>query len=557
VTAADLILYGSRPAGAAGAAPPVSVVVRRGRIAALCDEPDARRWAGPRTRTVDLSGRTLTSGLVDSHLHPALGPRLAVGADLSGLHTLDQVRAALAAAEPGPEGWVLGWGLDPNALGDEPVDAALLDGVLGGAPAAVRLFDGHSMLASAEALRRAGVTGPRRFASSSRIVCDEHGRPTGLLLEEAATALVEAVVPEPGFAARRAALAELFAAMAATGLTGGHVMDCDGDALELYASLEEAGELPLRLRIAPWRRPEDDDRRVAELLALQGRRGRLWRVAGLKLFMDGTIDNGTAWLHEPDCHGESDRPYWRDAHDYTAAVHELARLGVPTATHAIGDAAVGHVLDALATLPPGTPRRRHRIEHLETLPADLLPRFAALGVVASMQPSHATDYTRADHSDNWSRRLGTARADRAWRCADLLAAGALLTLGSDWPIAPFDPRIVLAAAVLRRPYDRPDLAPVAPGQALTPAQALAGYTRAPALVAGGSVTGTGSGDGDGDSDGDGAGAGRAGLVEVGAPADLTVFDDDPLAVRPDQLPHLPVALTVLDGVIRHRAPDLR
>jgi hypothetical protein len=213
---------------------------------------------------------------------------------------------------------------------------------------------------------------------------------------------------------------------------------------------------------------------------------------------------------------------------------------VPTATHAIGDAAVSHVLDALATLPPGTPAPRHRIEHLETLPADQVPRFAALGVVASMQPSHATDYTRADHSDNWSRRLGTARADRAWRCADLLAAGALLTLGSDWPIAPFDPRIVLAAAVLRRPYDRPDLAPVAPGQALTVAQALAGYTRAPALVANGSGAG-----------------GRAGLVEVGAPADLTVFDDDPLAVRPDQLPHLPVALTVVDGVIRHRAPDLR
>jgi predicted amidohydrolase YtcJ len=553
VRAADLILYGARPAGAAEGAPPVSVVVRDGRIAALCDEPDARRWAGPRTHTVDLRGRTLTPGLVDSHLHPALGMRLAAGTDLSGLRTPAQVRAALAAARPGPGGWVLGWGLDPNALGDEPAEATLLDGVLGAAPAAVRLFDGHSMLASTEALRRAGVTGPRRFASSSRIVCDSAGRPTGLLLEEAAMGLVDAVVPEPEFAARRAALAELFAAMAATGLTGGHVMDCDGDALELYADLERAGELPLRLRIAPWRRPEDDDRRVAELLALQGRRGRLWQVAGVKLFMDGTVDNGTAWLHEPDCHGESAHPYWRDPGDYTAAVHQLAALGVPTATHAIGDAAVGHVLDALATVPLGTPPLgtpplgtpplgtpppvgRHRVEHLETLPADQLPRFAALGVVASMQPSHATDYTRADHSDNWSRRLGTSRADRAWRCADLLAAGALLALGSDWPIAPFDPRIVLAAAVLRRPYDRPDLAPVAPGQALTPAQALAGYTRGPALVAG--------------EDGGG------GRVEAGAPADLTVFDDDPLAVRPDQLPHLPVALTVVDGVIRHRAPAL-
>src|SRR5690349_12001092 len=94
---------------------------------------------------------------------------------------------------------------------------------------------------------------------------------------------------------------------------------------------------------------------------------------------------------------------------------------------------------------------RHRIEHIETLPSDQVPRFAELGVVASMQPSHATDYTRADQSDNWSRRLGPERAGRAWRCRDILDGGALLCLGSDWPIAPFNPRVVMATAAPRGP----------------------------------------------------------------------------------------------------------
>ena len=131
-----------------------------------------------------------------------------------------------------------------------------------------------------------------------------------------------------------------------------------------------------------------------------------------------------------------------------------------TATHAIGDAAVQHVLDTLAKVVPAGSTVRHRIEHIETLPPDQVPRFAELGVVASMQPTHATDFTRADHSDNWSRRLGEQRANRAWPCRDILDTGAILTLGSDWPIAPYDPRAIIAAAQLRRPAARPDLGPV-------------------------------------------------------------------------------------------------
>lgn len=532
---ADLILAGAdvitldprRPAASA-------VAITGGRITAVGDRHDVRHWRGARAEVIDLGGATLTPGLTDSHMHPALGLSLTAGLDLSVCANLDSVRAALAAAAAaaGRDQWILGWGLDPNVFGATPIGFAAIEDVLGGLPACLNLFDGHSALASRQALRRAGIEGPRQFASRSVIVCDEHGQPTGHLLEEGAIRLVGSVIPAEPFASRRDRLAALLHDMAAAGLTGGHVMDLDADAIELYAALDHDGQLPLRLRLAPWRRPEDDAATAAELLALQGRSGRLWSVAAVKLFIDGTIDGGTAWLHDPDCHGQSTAPYWKDPRDYTEAVRVLAQAGVQTATHAIGDAAVGHVLDTLAEVVPAASAVRHRIEHIETLPADQVPRFAELGVIASMQPSHAARYTRADRSDNWSRRLGEQRANRAWRCRDLLDAGAILTLGSDWPIAPFDPRGIIAEAQLRRPADRPDLGPVRPGQALTARQALHGYTTAPALAA--------SAEHD------------TGRIAPGYRADLTAFAASPLKTPAAELPDVPITLTTVDGIIRHQ-----
>jgi len=512
-----------------------ALAVTGGRVTAVGERRDIPGWRGRRTEVIDLGRATLTPGLTDSHLHPALGLEMTAGLDLSGCPDLASVRAALrdAAQASAADQWIVGWGLDPNSFGEIPVGSGAVEDVLGGRPACLTLFDGHSVLASREALRRAGIDGARRFGSRSAVVCDERGRPTGHLLEEGAMRLVSSVIPAEPFAARRDRLAALLRDLAAAGLTGGHVMDLDADALELYAALDRDGRLPLRLRLAPWRRPEDDAAAVRELLGWQGRRGRLWSVAAVKLFMDGTIDGGTAWLHEADCHGQSTAAYWQDPRDYTEAVRVLARAGVQTATHAIGDAAVRHVLDTLAAVVPAGSPVRHRIEHIETLPSDQVPRFAELGVVASMQPSHATDYTRADHSDNWSRRLGAERADRAWRCRDILDAGAVLTLGSDWPIAPFDPRVVMAAARLRRPAARPDLAPVAPAQALTAAQALHGYTVAPAVTAG-----------------DGQVSGR---IAAGYRADLTAFAADPVRTPAQDLPGVAIVLTAVDGVVRYRA----
>ncbi|MFJ8079470.1 amidohydrolase [Streptomyces sp. NPDC096205] len=539
----DLVLLSARllDPGSGELLPHTALAAGGGRITHLGDDREVRALAGPGTTVVDLKGAVVTAGFTDGHMHPVSGAERTMGVDLSGCKDLPAVRAALAAAvaalEPG--GWLRGWGLDPNAFGDAPVASASLGPVLDGVPALLDLFDAHSLLASPRALELAGVDGPRRFEQGSEIVCDADGRPTGLMLEDAACEVVEAVAPRPTEAQVRSRTAEVLRAMAAAGLTGGHAMDANGTGLATLAALEDDGELPLRLRVAPWCQPGADADAVRELIALQGTGGRRWQVAGVKLFMDGTIDNGTAWLERPDCHGESTHAFWPDPQRFTEVIAELHRAGVPTATHAIGDAAVRHVLDAVEKARAGdgaqAPAPRHRVEHIETVPDDTVRRFAALGVTASMQPTHCCEFTRADHTDNWSRRLGEERASRAFRCRDLWDAGARVVLGSDWPIAPFPPLAVMAGARHRRPSDL-SLPPHGPEQALTPLQALRGITVNSAWVAGEEAT--------------------AGRLAVGHRADLTVLAENPLTIADTDLASVPVLLTVVGGKPTHRAAHL-
>ncbi|MFI8497108.1 amidohydrolase [Streptomyces sp. NPDC085524] len=519
--------------------PETALAASGGRIAALGDDRGIRALADSGTTVIDLKGAVVTPGLVDGHLHPVSGAELTHGLDLSGCTDVDQVRAALAGEvrRLAPGQWLHGWGLDPNAFGDRPVETAPFDAVLDGVPALLLLFDAHSMLASRRALELAGVDGPRTFDQASEVVCDADGRPTGLLLEDAACELVERVAPQPTREERRARLAEALRAMAAAGLTGGHAMDANGDSLAFYAELDAAGELPLRLRVAPWCQPGADAEALRALIGQQGAGGALWRTDGVKLFMDGTIDNGTAWLERPDCHGESTHAFWPDPEAYTRIIGEFHRAGVPTATHAIGDAAVRHVLDSVEKAQAGGVRGvRHRVEHIETVPDDTLRRFAELGVVASMQPTHCCDFTRADHTDNWSRRLGEERASRAWRCRDLQDAGAAVVLGSDWPIAPYPPLGVMAGARHRRPSRDLTQPPHGPEQALTALEALQGMTVGAAYAAGEEH--------------------EAGRIAVGHRADLTVLADNPLTTPATDLTRLPVLLTVLDGTPTHRDAGL-
>ncbi len=532
MSAADLILMADRIHTLAGGRAPTAIATAGGVITALGDRADARHWRGPHTEVIDLGDATITPGLVDGHFHPVMGIGLTRGVDLSSVRTVEGLTSALRAADVAPGGWLEGWGLDPNAFEGAPIThAPLVEAVGPDVPVFLLLFDGHSALVSPRALAMAGVDGPRVFVSGASVVCDVDRTPTGHLLEPEALDLVRVLLPDDAPAERRARLTGLLRRMAAYGLTAANGMDFEGDSLDLFRDLEDEGELPVRWRFAPFVMPGTGRDGLDAVVAQQRLSGRRWRVQGAKFMIDGTIDGGTAWLDEPDTHGESTACFWPDPRDYTEAAAFLAGQGVPLVTHAIGDAGIRYVLDTYAELAvAGVP---HRVEHLETMPSELIGRFAALDVTASMQPTHCTGYTRADHSDNWSRRLGKRRADRAFRARDLREQGARLALGSDWPIAPFDPRAILAAARLRRPAGEPGVEPVLPEQALTARMALEGYTSEAAAAAGL--------------------AGECGRLIRGYRADLTAFGLDPLTAGPDEFAESPVALTVVDGRVAHRA----
>lgn len=516
------------------------IAVDGGRIAAVGPARDAAEWMDRAGRVIDVGNATVTPGLIDAHIHPVLGASIARGLDLNGVTDLAAARTALAefaAATPHTPGtdWLLAWGLDPVVFGEGEAGSGLLEGILDDELVFITLFDGHAALVSDAGLRLAGVTGREQLDSSAYVGVDAGGKPSGMLYEMAAMDLVRTVLPELSFEQRVEELDRLLRGMAESGLVAGQMLDFgQPDSLEVLEALEERGELAIRLRISPWIMPGATREDLEAMLALQGRHGRRWHVHGIKLMMDGTIDNGTAWLFEADTHGDSLHPLWRDPKELADAMRFFHDNGVPTATHAIGDKAVSFVAKTIGALPAnGTV---HRIEHIESIPDSVLAEIVDAGATTSLQPTHCALYSRADHSDNWSRRLGTERANHAWRTRDLRDAGAVVALGSDWPIAPFDPRGIIAAAQTRRPAGRPDVEPVQPQQALSARAALEGYTSQYWLSVGE----------------------KGGTLEVGARADLTVFGCNPLATDPEEFAAAPVVLTMVDGcvVVDHAAAPI-
>lgn len=517
-----------------------AIGIRSGVIVAIAPEHEAREagWLDTAVRVADFGEAAIVPGLVDAHIHPIMGLSLTRGIDLSGIRDRQGVRSAIAeyvaGADPAQE-WILGWGLDPAVFENGEFSNALLDGVDGGRKVFITLFDSHSALASKAAIASAGVRGDERFANGSAIGLDAQGRPSGLLYEFAAQQLVSRLIPEQTFEERVGRLAEVLDGMASTGLVAGHMLDLVAeDSFELLDELERRQELPITLRVSPSVFPGFTDADLERHLAVQQLRGRRWHVRGVKLMIDGTIDNGTAWLSHPDTRGESTRSLWLDPAEYQRAVRYFHAHGIPTATHAIGDRGVEFVAETLASLEPSA--LRHRIEHIETIPDHVVELIQRSGAAASMQPTHCTLYVRADHTDNWSQRLGRERADQGWRTKDLRERGVTLTLGSDWPIAPWDPRGIIASAQLRRPPGRQSIEPVHAEQGLTAREALAGYTTEYWRSVG--------------EDG--------GRIEVGARADLAVFELNPLTARPDDFADAGVLATVVEGSLldRRRTPEV-
>jgi len=510
-----------------------ALAIADGEIVAVGSDAEVREL-GAATETIDLHAAAVVPGLTDSHIHPLQGALETRGADLRDLTSLDDVRAAVGAerrsCEPGQ--WVLGFGLEYGVFHESGIRGELFEDVVEGSPALLTFMDLHTAVATPRALELAGVSGPQTFSENAEIVCRE-GAPTGELREWAAVATVERALPQMTDAERYALHAAALREHAAAGLTGGHAMDGTLATHDLLRELEANGDLVQRFVVPFTIEPESQPDDWTELLPYRDARGRRWRAGVAKFFIDGVIDTGTGWLYEPDFEGEGTLPFWPDPQHYRRAVATFMRAGFQCATHATGDRGVREALDAYREAGAVPLRGRHRIEHIETLQPQDLPRFAAEGVVASLQAQHML-WCEPDRSDNWSRRLGLERSapGRAFPIRSLRESGALVALGSDWPVVRFDPRLGLSAARLRRPPGERDRSSY-DDEAIDGLAALAGYTTSAAATIGEE--------------------GRLGRIRPGFAADLTVFADDPVECDPDDLPELPVVLTVVDGEIVHRS----
>jgi hypothetical protein len=515
---------------------PSAVAISGRRIVAVGSREAASSWDTSDAQIVDLGDATITAGFVDAHVHPLSGAESRHRALM--LHDCESVeevaeRIADFAKDRGPDEWIRGFGLSFDMFVGAEVSNAPFERAFGGRPGYLLLFDGHSVIASSRALELAGIDGPRDFGNNSSIEVDSEGRPTGYLIESDAEMLVTELYPRMPFEQRVAAVRDKLAEFAASGYTSLHQMNMEAGDLDVLRAIEAEGELPVRVRVSPiWRASDPWAETLQQMIALQGVGGRRWQVEGVKFMLDGSIDNGSAWLFEADTRGGGLEPYWVPNERFERTIHALNESGVPTATHAIGDRAVEFVLDTVQSIPAHIKRVTHRIEHIETIPDHLVPRFAQLGVPASMQPIHAFAQ-RPDGRDMWTTLLGrgSERAAHGWRIADLDAAGACVALGSDWPVEEFDARRVFAANVTRRRHGSSRPA-VDPHQALSPERTLTALTRS----CWASIDRPGEG-----------------VVAPGAIADLTVFADDPVTTDPDRFAESPVLLTVVNGRIAHRA----
>lgn len=506
-----------------------AVAVRGRRIAYVGTTADARGWRGPTTRLIDAQGCTLTPGFIDSHLHLLYGSLNLGRAHLFGLRTADTIIAELRAfaAAHLDEPWVQGRGAAYDVInGRADLDAAVPD-----RPVLVIAYDGHTAWVNTRALELAGIlTGGAVRGPNSVIVRDEHGVATGELRETGAIDLVEDLIAEPGVSEKRRWLAEGVRALNRAGVTAVHNMNGDLAELQLYRAAERDGDLTLRVVVPYHVEPHTAFEALPEA-AEMARIDGLARGGTAKFFMDGVLESWTALMVEP----YADRPEscgdsLFSLEHFVRMAGECDRMGLQIAVHCCGDGAVRRTLDGYERIQShNAPReRRHRIEHIEVIhPADL-PRFKQLGVLGSVQPLHAP---MPGDGDVWMGRAGQARWDLSFAWRTLQQAGVHLALGSDWPVADFNPLAGIAAGLTRKPWQAGDAV-----QALTLEELLAGYTRDAAFAE--------------------FREHERGQVRIGMLADLVLLNGDleqTAAVDPAGVAKLKPALTIVDGAIAFQA----
>jgi predicted amidohydrolase YtcJ len=444
---ADLVLLSAKIWTGDRARPEATALAARdGRIVAIGSDTEIRALKGPKTVVLDGKGRRVVPGFIDCHTHMSMGGFNLLAVDLR--HTKDPAdftRRLAEFAKTRPAGRWMTDGAWDHQVWANPIlpTRALLDPATGDRPACLARTDGHMMVCNSLALKLAKVSRDTPDPAGGVIVRDSAGEPTGVL-KDAAMDLVGSARPPRTAAEVEEALATAVRHAAENGVTS--VQDLPGDPrdLDAWEKLRADGKLTVRVSYRPSLSEWEKARERRATITNDG-----WlRIGGVKGYMDGSLGSGTALFFQP----YSDDP--KTSGVYAAEAIPLEKLearvaaadaaGLPVEVHAIGDRANAEILDVYERVSKknGPKDRRFRVEHAQHLRAEDIPRFAKLGVIASMQPYHAIDDGR------WAeKRIGLERCRTTYAFRSLLDSGATLVFGSDWDVAPLSP---LAGSPSRR-----------------------------------------------------------------------------------------------------------
>ena len=529
---ADLVVRAKRVHGASGAD---SIAIRGGVVTAVGAFEELESQIGDATDVVEIEGGLILPGFEDSHIHLLSGGLSLFEVDLFEAETLEEIqrRVASFAADNPDEPWVRGLGWRYTALPDGRLPtAADLDTVVSDRPAFLVAYDGHSAWANTLALERAGIDESTELEGYGEIVRDARGRPTGTL-KESAMSLVGRQLAPPDRDEKLEALRRATGRLASVGTVAFQNASGDEEELGLYEELFRNGELNVRVAMAMSVSQETTDSEIERIAELAREHTGPWlKVVGVKIVLDGVIESHTAAMLEPyadaDTRGE---PAYAQA-ELDDLVGRCHRAGLQIWIHAIGDRAVRMALGAFQRADEaggGPSDPRFRIEHIETIHPDDLPRFAELGVLAAMQPIHAYPSTVAV----WSKAVGEARLPYAFAWRSLEGAGARLVFGTDWPASiSVAPLRGIHNAVNRRTLEGDPPGGFVPEQRVSLERAVAAFTTDAAYAAF-------------EED-------RRGALRPGQLGDLVVLSKDIFELPPMEIAEAEPLLTVVGGRVSYR-----
>lgn len=502
-----------------------AIAVWSNKIIAVDKNDEIKRLIGQNTKVIDAGGKLVLPGFNDSHLHFMEGGASLTSVDLRDAKSPEEfVQRIKEYASKLPKGrWILNGNWDhekwtPSILPTkEMIDAVTPDN-----PVFINRLDGHMALANSLALKLAGIDKNTKDVEGGEIVRDAAGNPTGIL-KDAAMNYVYRVIPEPSFE-EKLEIAEAATNYAASlGVTSVQDMSAGTD-VGVYQELLRKGKLKTRIyAVSPLPDWERWKRTGIHYAFGDG----MIRVGGLKGFADGSLGASTAWFFEP----YLDKPgYTGLASDEMSKmfdrVKQADKAGLQIMIHAIGDRANDEILKIYERVEQenGKRDRRFRIEHAQHLNENLIKRFAAQAVIASMQPFHVIDDGR------WAwKRLDEKRLKGTYAFRSLLDSGVKLAFGTDWPVALLDPMMTIYAAVTRRTLDDKNPNGWIPEQKITVEETVRAYTIGSAYAEfQENVKGT---------------------ISAGKLADFVMLSEDIFSINPNEIPKVKVLLTVVDGKI--------